>query len=136
MTIKQWLSRGRTIDREISTLLTAYEETKARLTKVTQTITGDIVQHDKDPHKFDRLAELGEKIDNKVDELVAIREEIFDAISKVENNAQREVLTRRYVIGETFEQIAVHMHYSYKQVCRIHGRALITIGGMINVLSL
>ena len=136
MTIKQWLLRGRNIDREITVLLKAYEETKERLTKVTQTISGDIVQHDKDPHKFDRLAELGEKIDSKVDELVSIREEIYNTISKVPNDAQRELLVRRYIIGETFEQIAVGMHYSYKQICRIHGRALITIGGMINGLSL
>ena len=136
MTIKQWLMRGRNIDREISVLLKAYEETKDRLTKVTQTISGDIVQHDKDPHKFDRLAELREKIDSKVDELVDVRNEIYDTISKVENPQQRELLVRRYITGETFEQIAVNMKYSYKQICRIHGRALITIGGMVDVLSL
>lgn len=136
MTTKQWLMRARNIDREITVLLKAYEETKDRLTKVTQTISGDIVQHEKDPHKFDRLAELGEKIDSKVDELVDVRNEIYDTISKVESQQQRELLVRRYITGETFEQIAVNMKYSYKQICRIHGRALITIGGMIDVLSL
>lgn len=135
MTTKQWLGRARRIDGEINALLTAYQETKARLTKVTQTLSGDIVQSDKDPHKFDRIAELGEKIDFKVDELLAVRDEIYETISKVDNHTQRELLVRRYIIGETFEQISVDMKYSYKQVCRIHGRALIAIGGMINGLS-
>ena len=132
MNTKQWLSRARRIDTEINSLLISYEETKAALTKVSQTLTGDTVQSTKDPHKFDRLAELSELIDRKVDELITTKGEIVAAIGCLRNGNQRAVLYRRYIGGETFEQIAVGLKYSYKQVCRIHGRALIEMEAILN----
>lgn len=132
MNTKQWLSRARRIDTEINSMLISYEETKAALTKVSQTLTGDTVQSTKDPHKFDRLAELSELIDRKVDELITVKGETVAAIGCLRNGNQRAVLYRRYIGNETFEQIAVGMNYSYKQVCRIHGRALIEMEAILH----
>ena len=39
----------------------------------------------------------------------------------------RTLLELRYINCMTFEQIAVAMSYSYKQVCRLHGKALLEI---------
>lgn len=124
MTAKQWLSRARRVDLEITTLIRTYEETRDRLTNVTQRLTGETVQSTKDPHKFDRLAELGGAVDERIDELVALKTETVAAINKLPDEGQRAVLLRRYVAGETFEQIAVELNYSWRQVCRIHGYGL------------
>lgn len=35
-----------------------------------------------------------------------------------------EILTRRYLLGQTWEKIAVEMGYSYRHVTKLHGYAL------------
>lgn len=132
MTAKQWLSRGMNIDREINTLLAVRDEVRARATAVTQAITGDVVQGTKDPHKFDRLVELDERIDRLVDRLVETRLDIISAISELEDGRLRELLFKRYIEGKRFEQIAVEMRYSWRQTCRLHGEALVKMEEVIN----
>lgn len=50
--------------------------------------------------------------------------EIHDRIHKMQDGAEKEVLIRRYLMGRTWEQIAVEMDYNYRSVLKIHGRAL------------
>lgn len=50
--------------------------------------------------------------------------EIHDRIHKMQDGAEKEVLIRRYLMGKTWEQIAVEMDYNYRSVLKIHGRAL------------
>lgn len=45
-------------------------------------------------------------------------------IRKVTDPAQREVLTRQYIIGQKWEDIAEAMHYSERHITRLHGIAL------------
>lgn len=132
MNAKQWLMRARNIDREIDELLNERTEVIARLTSITQKLTGETVQSSKDPHKFDRIVELEFEIDRQIDELVAVKAEIENGISKLTDGRYREILRLRYISGKTFEEIAVHIGYSYKQTCRLHGRALLKMEGIIN----
>ena len=53
--------------------------------------------------------------------------EILAAIDSVPDEQQKEVLTRKYINGETFTQVAKNMNYSEPGVYVIHGRALIEI---------
>lgn len=131
MTAKEWLSRARTIDGELAALLEAREKLEARLTKATQTLTGDTVQSTKDPHKFDELGDLALQIQEALRTCCRIKTETQTVINRIENGVFRELLIRRYMNGETFEQIAVAMHYSWRQVHRVHGRALIAVAEVL-----
>ena len=82
MNAKQWLSRARFIDREIALLQRTKEETRDNLTKITQSYESDGAQMTKDPHKFDRLVEIENMIDQKVDELIDTKKEITAIIFK------------------------------------------------------
>ena len=124
MTAKQWLSRARTIDRELAVLIEAREVMVAQLTKSTQTLTGDVVQSSKDPHKFDRLGELALEIENRARELDAVKAEILRAINRVPDGLCRIVLLERYLNMKSFERVAVDNSISIRNVWRIHGRAL------------
>lgn len=53
--------------------------------------------------------------------------EILAAIDSLKDERQKEVLTRRYISGESFKVIMQEMHYEETQVFVIHGRALIEI---------
>ena len=57
---------------------------------------------------------------------IALRE-IVTAIDSVQDERQKELLTRRYINGEEFLKISEAMNYSEPAVYVIHGRALIEI---------
>ena len=125
MTAKKWLGRARFIDREIELLLRTKAETYQRVLSITQNYDADGVQTTKDPHKFDRLAEIEDLIDQKVDELTEVKKEIITTILRLEDRKQKMVLLSYYVRMKTFEQIAVEMNYSFRQITNIrrHGIA-------------
>lgn len=127
MTAKAWLKRGWQLDREINSLLRTKQETRDRLTSVTAGYDGESVQGTRDPHRYDRLAELDEKIDQRIDQLIQVKGEIADAIAQVQDTRYRTLLTERYLCFRTWEQIAVDMNYSWKHIHRIHGEALIEL---------
>ena len=71
----------------------------------------------------DACAMLYEK---KAEAEQALRE-ILAAIDTLDDERQKEVLTRRYITGQDFPGICEGMHYEKTQVFVIHGRALIEI---------
>lgn len=127
MTAKQWLNRGRRIDQEISKLMETKALIEARLTSITQSYDSDGAQSTKDPHKFDRLVEIDSLISERADELTRTKAEILTTINQLPDSRQRMVLISYYIDGKTWEQTAVDLHYSWRQVMRMHGRALIEI---------
>lgn len=135
MTTKQWLSRALRIEEEIEDLRDQRREEFARLTNVTQDITGDIVQSTKDPHKFEHLLELVELIDQLIDKRAEVKTEILTAISKSEKTIYRRILLKKYIEGKTFEQIAEEVKMSDRHVKRLHGWALVEMGGIINAME-
>lgn len=61
----------------------------------------------------------------KIDELIRVKAEIERTVSAVSDERLRLILIARYINCKTFEYIACEMHYSYKQICRLHGKALL-----------
>ncbi len=133
MTAKQWLNRGRHIDQEIAELENSRKRITERLTSITQNYDSDGAQATKDPHKFDRLAEIDGQISERADELIRIKAEIFATINRLPDRRQRMVLHSYYIDGKTWEQTAVDLSYSWRQVMRIHGHALKEIEVLIKM---
>lgn len=127
MDVKRWLNRARNIDREIDHLIEQRSREYDRLLSITPNYSGDVISGTKDPHKFDRLTEYDIEINREIDRLVDIKTEISKAISQLEDGRYREILRLRYLGNLAFEEIAVKVRYSYKQTCRLHGRALIAL---------
>lgn len=46
-------------------------------------------------------------------------------IDKMDNPQQAEILTLRYLDGQSWQEIADTMHYSTRHITRLHGRALV-----------
>lgn len=66
----------------------------------------------------------------KTDAEAALRE-ILTAIDNLKDERQKELLTRRYINGEGFQDIGEKMHYEKTQMFVIHGRALLEINKFI-----
>lgn len=132
MNARTWLNRAKNIDREIDGLIQIRDEAVRRALSVTQSFSSDVVQSTKDPHKFDRIAELEDEINQRIDALLCAKAEINAGISKLNDGRYREILRLRYLGEKRFEEISVAIHYSYKQTCRMHGRALLLMEEIIN----
>ena len=131
MTAKQFLSRGRWIEREITSLIKTRDETRDRLTHITQNYDGDGAQTSKDPHKFDSLVELEDKIDELIDRLYATKTEILGVIDKLEDRREFLALKVYYIDMKTWEEVCVEMNYSWKQVMRIRKRAIANVEALL-----
>ena len=127
MTVRQWLSRYRELIDEIEreTREAHYWEDKAvslsssklsfapkskRLVSMQDYVAEflDLASH---------CAELGKQAQ-------AAKDEINKALESLEEPSHRTVLRMKYIDGMTFQQIADRLHYSKRQIQRIHGRAL------------
>ena len=124
MTAKQFLSRGRWIEREITSLIRTRDETRDRLTHITQNYDGDGAQTTKDPHKFDSLVELEDKIDELIDRLYATKTEILGVIDRLEDRREFLALNVYYIDMKTWEEVCVELHYSWRQTMYIRKQAI------------
>lgn len=123
--VRQWLGRARGIDREIEALLRDIQETRDRLTKITQSYSSDGAQSTKDPHKFDKLVGLESQVNRRIDDLLEAKKEIAEAIQSSTTPPQRTVLYSYYVRCKTMEQIAVETRYSYAHVKRLRAKGIL-----------
>ena len=57
-------------------------------------------------------------------EKVRIYAGIEKRIRQMENENEQRILRSRYIRGQTFEQIAVDLGYTYRHTIRLHGKAL------------
>lgn len=73
--------------------------------------------------KLDKLKPLREKYNAKVMEMTAELEAIEASIEPLEPR-ERRLIRLYYFKGLTWEQVAVEMNYSWRQVHNIHGMAL------------
>lgn len=69
------------------------------------------------------LVDAQEKAQSEITRLAGLEDEILYTLSRIQE-PYRTLLFERYINGNTFEQIAVRMHYSWRQIIRLHGQAL------------
>ena len=84
---------------------------------------GGSVENYKREEQIDRKAKLLELYKKKQAELDDLLLAIEQAIEKLEPR-ERRLIRLHYIDGRTWEQVAVAMNYSWRQVHRIHGDAL------------
>lgn len=53
-----------------------------------------------------------------------LQESIEEAINLVDDSLLRELLTEKYILGKTLEQIAFNLNYSVRQIERLHKKAI------------
>lgn len=120
--------------------LRRYQEAKKRAKRIQEEIdalrsseTSPVGLGDGLPHGSGTsdLSGYAARWDELVRELEAEKEmqmvtyrEIRQQIGMVPDAIEQEILSRRYLIGQSWEKIAVEMGYSYRNITRLHGYAL------------
>lgn len=70
------------------------------------------------------LADYEAEADRLMMQMLGVRQRVEKIIGTVPDAVQREVLTRRYIIGQRWEDIAFVMNYSRRRITQLHGAAL------------
>lgn len=128
MTAKEYLWRVRDAARELKRLEQEYEQARDDILNLkaisydTDKITGG--KHCDLSDAIAKLEGYAQRISEKWDELIKMRETAKKLIDTLKDGRYREVLTLRYLDGQSWEQVAVTMGYDYYHVHKLHGRAL------------
>lgn len=104
---------------------------RLRLDKMFPSVVNDGMPHGSSHSDLsDYVAILNEQIDLlKEERLEKVRcyQKIERQIRQMENEDEQEVLRLRYILGMKWEEVAVKMDYSWRQIHRIHSAALLNL---------
>lgn len=134
--IKKWLNRAYELDQEINILLRARQHI---LYPFSDSCEGEKVQISKQntsDARFAMYADYGKRIDELTDQLYDTRQEIGNAINKLDVLVQRQVLRERYLNRRRWWQIANITGYSEQHIYRVHNRALKNITRVLDYGSI
>ena len=128
MSAKEYLQKIRMYDTRIESKLLEVQALRAMVTKITPTMKADVVTasspQDKLGDAVAKIMDLETEIDKEIDAYVDLKREVTALLERLENPFHYKVLHQRYFLYHTFERIATDMHYSFRGVCYLHGRAL------------
>ena len=125
---KSYLRKIEQLDAHIDGLVQDLQNEKVKAEKVTATISPVVVAHSGNQANLEitilKIIELQEEINRKIDRFISLKREIRNILEQLEDPNHVKVLHKRYFEYKPWEQIAIEMKYSYRNVCNIHGYAL------------
>lgn len=131
MTKKQYLRQGYKIRQELKIQRDILIELENNLDNVKSfdyskdKLQGGPIQDDTVMiEKINRILEVQEIIKEKEAELKRLQANLYLEINRLSNTNEKILLQARYVLNETWEQIAERLGYSVTQTHRIHRSAL------------
>lgn len=130
MTSKEYLLQYQRIEREIDRLLEEKAKWEALAEKVTPTPSkapGRAGSGDRLGEAVAKIVDLEQDIDEQVDRLVDLRREIERAVSRIQDSKEREVLLRRYIQGQRWEEIADVLEMEVRRIYQLHKQALFAL---------
>ena len=128
MDTKQYLGQISRLDRMIKNKMTELSQYRDLIYGLSGVVNEERVQKspdfDKMTGKVAKVLKIESKIDELIDEYVDKKNLIISQIDSIENETYYEILFARYIEKKTFEKIADEMMYSWRQIIRLHGKAL------------
>ena len=110
---KNWIKRQ----------LENYEEQKTIVYNITQNLDGMPKAKNKPNYGLEDLMDQYDKILEILEKDQEKQNEIILQIRRLEE-PYRTILTDKYILGMSLEEISVEIGYAYENVCRMHGTAL------------
>lgn len=129
---KAYLRRYRAICGRVDALQRAINDAMARAFNTGVTIKeikvlSSPAEHDPMARDVCNAVDACEMLYKEKAEADAALREILAVIASLKDERQKEVITRRYINGDSFPDICEAMHYEKTQIFVIHGRALVEV---------
>lgn len=132
---KAYLQRVRLCDMHINNKIAELEKLKDMVTNITPVLRDDVVTSsgakDKLGNTVSKIVDLQNEINRDVDEFIVQRNAVCITIAELQNPSFIAVLHKRYILQMTWDEIASDMNMSYRNVTRLHGRALQAVDKII-----
>lgn len=123
---KQYLRRYQTAKRRVGLIQEEIQE--LRSSKTSPVGLGDGMPHGSGTSDLSGYAarwdELVRELEAEKEMQMVTYREIRQQIGMVPDPTEQEILSRRYLLWQGWEKIAVEMGYSYRNITRLHGYAL------------
>ena len=71
-----------------------------------------------------KIVDMRNEIDKATDVFIDMKREAIALLERIERPEYYQVLHKRYIQYKSLENIAVELNYSWRWVCKLHGRAL------------
>ena len=128
LSAKDYLSQAYKIDQRINSKIEQVQSLRALAEKATSTLSHTPTSGTRNVHRMEniiaKMVDLESEINADIDFLVDLKREIVTVIKCVECLEFRTLLELRYLCFKTWEQIAVEVNWSIRQVYYMHGEAL------------
>ena len=128
MTTKEYLNQISRLNRMINNKLVEIQQLRDLACSISAINLEDRVQSspnfDKIGSKMAKIDELEHTLDQTIDQYVDLKNKIINQIDSMEDENVYNVLFSRYIEKKSFELIAIDMEYSWRQIIRLHGKAL------------
>lgn len=126
----RWLRRYRDALRLEKELREELKDQQTRACKTTAALTG-MPGGGGDgqalPRAVESIVAAQQELQAQINLCGATRREVVAALDQVTDARDHEILRRRYLLGQRFEEIAVDMMLEYRWVRRLHKRAVTNI---------
>lgn len=128
MAAKEFLNQAYLLDQRIKSKCEQIQPLNELVTKCTATLTG----MPRNPNHGGstmadavcKIIDLQNEIAADMDRLVQIKRDIVDVIGKVDDVKCRILLEKRYLCGETWEEMTVSLYHNRRWVFQLHDKAL------------
>lgn len=123
----RWLHRYQDSLRREQELAEEVEQLRSRACKVTSSLSGmpgGTSDGQALPRAVEQILEAQQELQDQIEQCNAIRQEVVETIEKVTNPRDKEILRRRYLMGQRFETISVELRFEYRWIRRLHKKAV------------
>lgn len=136
MNAKTYLGQIRKFDILISNKMDIVEDLRAQATSITAKMdkvnVKTTARADRLEDTIVKIMDLESRILKDIEKITELKGEIVKVIDAVDNGDMINLLYKRYVHYEEWQQIADEMNYSIQHVLRLHGKALPKVQNIIN----
>lgn len=128
MITKDYLNQISRLNRMINNKLTEIAQLRELSCSISAVKNEERVLSSSDQDKigttYAKIDEMERNLDKMIDEYIEKKNLIIGQIDSIENEEYYNILFSRYIEKKTFEVIATEMNFSYRNITRLHGRAL------------
>ena len=128
LTAKDYLQQAYRIDQRINSKIEQVQSLRMLAEKATSTLSNTPVKGTRNVNRMEdviaKMVDLESEINNDLNRLIDLKHEIITVVKCVENPELQTLLELRYLCFRTWEEIAVEVSWSIRQVYYMHGEAL------------
>ena len=121
-----FLRRYREAVQQEDTILQEIEALRTQAARMTQALTGMPGSGDGQalPRAVEQILEAQEKLQAQAARTAECRTQVAAVIYGVADPLQRDILTRRYILGQQWERIAADQGFTLRRVLQLHRSAV------------